>query len=46
MLKTTACICFVGAASTAFLPIACGFAAAGAVCLWADHVSWAGFTFC
>ena len=37
MLKTTACICFVGAASTAFLPIACGFAAAGAAALLLDH---------
>jgi hypothetical protein len=37
MLKTSACLFFVGAASTAALPIACGLAAAGAVCLWADH---------
>jgi hypothetical protein len=36
MLKTSACLFFVGAASTAALPIACGLAAAGAVCLWAD----------
>jgi len=37
MLKTTACLLFVGAASTAALPIACGLAAAGAAALLLDH---------
>jgi hypothetical protein len=37
MLKTTACICFVGAASTAALPLSLGLAAAGAAALVVDH---------
>ena len=37
MLKTTACLLFAGAASTAALPLSLALAAAGAVCLWADH---------
>ena len=36
MLKTTACLLFAGAASTAVLPIACGLAAAGAAALLLD----------
>jgi len=37
MLKTTACLLFAGAASTAALPLSLGLAAAGAAALLLDH---------
>jgi len=37
MLKTTACICFIGAASTAAQPLSLTLAAAGAAALVADR---------